>query len=375
MVNHRRHILTSAVLVLISTFVMYFIIRALFPIVPGLVAEAAPIDALFTGHWWVIAFLFSLVTVILVYCIVVFRREEGDETDGEYMHGNTALEVTWTVAPLALVVVFAFWGSNLLLELTSDSNYPDPYIVDVEGFQWGWRFTYPDPADAAQGQSIDSPRNTGQTTSSLYLPVNENVILRMDSVDVLHSFWVPEFRVKQDLVPGETKYLRFRPTVLSSEYSEQLKVRCAEICGFRHAYMLSDVFVIESKEAVAEQLVALSKLPDNPVERGAIWYEEFGCQTCHSLDGTQEGYSGPTWLGLYERDEVLDNGQVVVADDDYIRESIYLPRAKIVEGYPANQMPVDFEQQFAEREAEVLIDPGLDVDIVNDLIEFIKTLE
>jgi cytochrome c oxidase subunit 2 len=196
--------------------------------------------------------------------------------------------------------------------------------------------------------------------------------LNMRSEDVLHNFWVPEFRVKQDLVPGRTTFLNITPTE-----EGEFKVRCAEICGTDHSKMLAEVRVVSQEEYdawITERNSAPQYADMTPEQRGEIWHsaEGFGCVSCHSTDGTAG--VGPTWLGIYGRQEALDDGSTVNVDDPYIRESIFDPTAKIVQGFAA-AMPTNYEELFTAKEAEILASQGVEIDIVADLIAYMKTLE
>jgi cytochrome c oxidase subunit 2 len=183
----------------------------------------------------------------------------------------------------------------------------------------------------------------------------------MESQDVLHSFWVPEFRLKQDLVPGRITEYRINP-ILVGDY----KVRCAELCGASHAYMEAAVIVVSQAEYdkwVVEQVTAaraeaLASAGKPDAARGNKLYLESGCKTCHSLDGSKG--IGPTWKGLFGSSVTLADKTVVTADDPYLAESIKLPGAKTVEGFSASGMP-----SFA-----YLLDGQ-----VADLVEFIKSLK
>jgi cytochrome c oxidase subunit 2 len=220
-----KHFILAGVLVAIATGLMYWILSAALPLPPQASAQAIVIDQLIDYHVMVIAFLFALVVVFMLYTIVVFRRRANDDSDGDHFEGNTTLEIVWTVVPLLLVVVFAFIGWNALADVTR--SQPDELEVKAIGFQWSWQFEY--------GEGVFSPE--------LVVPVNRPVLVKLESRDVLHSFWVPEFRVKQDLVPGQTQELRFTPTLVG-EY----KVRCAELCGRNHYSMESPVRVVDQAE-------------------------------------------------------------------------------------------------------------------------------
>jgi len=228
-------------------------------------------------------------------------------------------------------------------------------VVSVTGSQWRWTFEYPE-------QDV--------TTGRLVLPVDQPILLELESEDVLHSFWVPEFRVKQDLVPGFMNTLRITPTELGD-----YKVRCAEICGTRHAEMLADVQVVSRQEFDQWVIDSQFRYSDlTPEERGRRFYEvDFDCSGCHSLDGTT--LVGPTWQGLWMREEEMADGSTVVADEEYIRNSILNPNAHVVAGFNPDVMPPNYEERIAELEAEILQNEGAEINVIDDLIAFIQTLE
>lgn len=366
MKNQGRHLATATLLVFVATVAVYYAVVAMFPIMTVASVEGAMTAPLFTAHYWVISFLFSLITVFILYSVVVFRQKEGEDLDGYYTHGNTALEIAWTVAPIGVVLAFAFWGSNMLIEMTSTENDADAWVVNVTGYKWAWQFEYPE---------------AGKTIGQFVVPVGRPVLLNLESEDIIHSFWVPEFHVKQDLLPGTNKQLRFTSTMTNEQIAADMGnadyqplVRCAEICGTSHAYMLANVFSMADEAAALQKIEDLSKLPSDPAERGAFYYESLGCASCHSLDGSLDGFSGPTWQGIYGREEELVTGEIVIVDDAYIESSIYDPNAQIVAGYAPGVMTQTFEQQFADVTAEYAAD-DIEVDIVAELIAFMKTLE
>jgi cytochrome c oxidase subunit 2 len=223
--TNTRHFATAGALVIISTLVLNWLLQSALPMPPAASAQAAVVDQLFSWHVLLIAFLFALVVVFMLYALVVFRRRPGDDSDGEHFEGNTRLEIFWTAAPMIFVVIFTYLGIVTLADVTRPQ--PDELVVGVNGFQWGWSFEY-------EGDVV-SPE--------LVLPVDQPVLLEMNSQDVLHSFWVPEFRVKQDLVPGQVQELRFTP-IEEGEY----RLRCAELCGLSHYNMLATVRVVPQDE-------------------------------------------------------------------------------------------------------------------------------
>jgi cytochrome c oxidase subunit II len=299
--------------------------------------QAGPIDQAFSVLWIVIAFLFALIVGFILYSVIFFRRKKGDDSDAAHIEGNNALEVTWTILPLIAVIGFAVYGSINLSEVLRPD--PEAMVVRVIGQQWAWRFEYPD---------------YGVTSSTLVLPINQQVLLRMESVDVLHSFWVPEFRVKQDLLPNRETQLRITPNRIGT-----FQLACAEICGQQHAYMTADVEVV-GKSEFEQWIFAQTDLPEDPVARGAIWAEQYGCLACHSLDGTQ--IVGPSWQGVFGTERQFTDGTTRTADADYMVESILNPNAQIVAGFSEGIMPLNF--------SDVLNDIQ-----INDIIAFIESLK
>lgn len=223
-----RHFYFVGALVALGTLVMWLLLHFGMPLPEEASEQAKTVDALIQGHLVLIAFLFSLVVVFMLYAIVVFRKREGDEEEGAHFEGNTTLEIVWTVAPLLLVVIFAFWGIRALNTITATKA--NELEIDVHGMQWSWDFTY-----ANDVKSTD-----------LVLPLNLPILVKMHTEDVMHGFWIPEFRVKQDLVPlgeGNFTYLRFTPTKVG-EYT----LGCTVLCGLRHWSMVAKVKVVPESE-------------------------------------------------------------------------------------------------------------------------------
>lgn len=352
-----RHFINVIVLVIISTIALRLLFDVILALPAAASAEAGPIDFLFNGHYWLISFLFSLIMVMMLYSVFVFRREDGDETDGPHIHGNTRLEITWTIVPLFVVLGFGVWGAFSLHEITRPKD--GEMTVNVTGKQWIWSFDYPEQKGVASGE--------------LVLPVNQTAVLKMNAEDVIHSFWVPEFRVKQDLVPGRETTLRITPTEIGN-----YRLRCAEICGLNHTSMEADVRIVSADDFqawVKEKSSGPAFADMTPEERGAFWAtaEGFGCVACHSADGSPG--VGPTWQGLYSHEVTLADGSTIAADDDYIRNSILDPNSQIVSGFNPNLMPQTYKDTFATRQQEVNASEGIDLDIAADIIAYIKSLQ
>lgn len=248
--KYGKHFAFVLVLVIIATVGTYYLLSAIYTLPAQASAEAVPIDQLFDAHFLLIAVLFAIVVVPMGYAFVVFRKKDDDDDDveGDYFHGNTAIEIAWTVVPLGLVVFFAVWSIQILDTITAPAD--DEMTVRVVGRQWSWFYVYPEHGDLL-------------TQEELVLPVDTKIHLELESQDVLHSFWVPEFRVKQDLVPGRITDLRVTPNVVGT-----YKIRCAEICGTEHSTMLGTVRVVTQAEFdtwMAEQQASVS--PQAPVSQ------------------------------------------------------------------------------------------------------------
>jgi cytochrome c oxidase subunit II len=328
----RRHYVIVGILVIVMAILTYVGLDSagLMPVEAS--AQAADIDWMWNLEVVAMSFLFALIVVPLVYSLVVFRRRKGDTTDAEHMEGNTRLEIAWTIVPLFIVMAYAYLGAiNLAATQRAD---PDAMVVEVTGLQWSWTFRYP----AVNGLTVVS--------DELHVPVGKQILLRMTSNDVIHSFWVPEFRVKQDLVPGRITELRITPT-LEGNY----KVRCAELCGTSH-YSMEKPVVVSSQEDfdawMTEQLALAEEASQTPEGRGQALVAANGCAACHTTNGAT--LIGPTWLGLFGRQEELTDGSVVTVDDAYVHESIKAPQAKIVRGFENQLMPTyDFtDEQIAD---------------------------
>lgn len=282
--------------------------------------QSLSIDWMWKWEIIAISFLFALIVVPMAYSMIVFRRRKGDTSEGEHFEGNTTLEIVWTVIPLFAVLVFAYLGSYSLGEIRRVD--PNAIIIKVNAQQFTWIFEYPE---------------YGIISDVLHLPVDQQVVLNMESADVIHSFWVPEFRVKQDVVPGRVTEYRITP-ILVGKY----KVRCAELCGASH-YSMENAVIVDTKADydawIGEQLaiIALANQSPEGEGKGKELTVKNGCIGCHSPDGAE--LIGPTWFNLFGSPVELADGTTVIADEAYISESILEPRSKEVLGFSPSVMP------------------------------------
>lgn len=221
----KHFVILAAIIVVISSGLVFSLLNVNYTPLKAS-QEAYIIDNLLNRLLVVAIPIFVLCMVTIIYSCIVFRRKHGDVEDGPPWHGHTPTEIVWTIIPLSIVMVFAVYGAIVLGDITEAPPREKELEVKVISFQWSWRFEYPE---------------YGIASSQLMLPANRPVILRLHSTDVIHAFWVPEFRVKQDAVPGTETLLRITPTRLG-DYSNY----CAELCGLGHAYMVANVKVVET---------------------------------------------------------------------------------------------------------------------------------
>lgn len=223
-----RHFVAVTILILVSTVIVNWLLQTALPLPIQASTQALIVDNIFDLNILLISFFFSMVMVFILYAVFAFRkRGDDDDGEGEHFEGNSLLEIVWTVVPLIIVIGLGVVGVTTITEVTAAKE--NELVVNVEGFQWGWTFAYPDEG--------------GFITAEMVLPVGVPARMDMTSKDVNHSFWIPEMRVKQDLVRGQITELRFTPREVGD-----YKLRCAELCGLSHWNMLANVRVVEQDE-------------------------------------------------------------------------------------------------------------------------------
>jgi cytochrome c oxidase subunit 2 len=275
---------------------------------PQVSTVAHHVDWLFSFILGISVFFFLLIVVLMVVFIIRYRRREGVEAEASPSH-NMALELTWTIIPLVLVVVIFFFGFKGFLDMATPPA--NSYEILVDGQKWNWTFSYPN----------------GYSDSNLHVPVDRPIRLVMSSADVIHSLYVPAFRIKADVVPGRYSKVWFEATE-PGEY----ELFCAEYCGTSHSDMIAQVVVHPVGEFETWLEDASNFLETmSPVDAGRKLYQIRGCQQCHSVDGTAK--TGPTLLGVFGHSQSLADGSSIIADENYIRESILEPAARVVAGY------------------------------------------
>ncbi len=266
---------------------------------------AARVDRLFFFWGGVAVFFVVLIYFLVIYFAVKYRRRSEDERPPR-IAGNIGLETFWTVVPLGLTMIMFVWGAKLFF-VTYDPP-PNALEIDVVAKQWMWKVQHP------EGQ---------REIDELHVPVGRPVKLRMTSEDVIHDFFIPAFRVKKDVLPGRYTTLWFEATQPGDYH-----LFCAQYCGTQHAGMTGHVIVMKPEDYA--NWLSGGATGVSMGEAGEKLFQRLGCSTCHRADGTGRG---PSLVGLFGKPVQLQGGKTVTADENYIRESILNPRAKIVAGY------------------------------------------
>jgi cytochrome c oxidase subunit II len=283
-------------------------------------------DWLFMALYWISVVSAVLIFAVMAYFVVKYRSKgrTSKERPVKTSTHNTTLEISWSIGPLIVVVAVFVYGFRGFMDLRSPPK--GAIEIQVTGQKWNWTFTYPN----------------GSSDNVLHVPVNTPVRLVLTSVDVIHSVWIPVFRTKMDAVPGRYTDLWFNAT-----QTGDFPLECTEYCGTGHSDMLTHVIVHPQGEEW--QPASLDNLP--PEELGKALYEKKGCSACHTIDGTKK--VGPSFKGLWAKGKEQTNTGVVDINEDYIKESLMEPQAKIVNGF-APAMPT-FKGQLKDSEIAGII--------------------
>ena len=293
--------------------------------------SAVQIDAVFLFIAAVSLFFFFLVEGLLIYFAVRYRRRKASEdlaTSG--VTSNLVLEIVWVTIPSLVVIAFFVYGYLVYQDVTTPA--PGSGEIYVTTQQFYYEFKYPD----------------GRTEiGELRVPAGKPVKLIMTSRDVIHGFFLPSFRLKQDTLPGQYTYLYLQP-----DKEGTYDIFCTQYCGTGHSTMRAKLLVMPPGEYAKWAAAGKVAQADLPLpERGKALAEKSGCLGCHTLDGTPK--VGPTFKGLFGRKVRLEGDREVTADEEYIRESIYDPGAKIVKGFPG-VMPT-FKGRLTDDDVAALI--------------------
>jgi cytochrome c oxidase subunit 2 len=284
---------------------------------------AARVDGLYTFLLGVAVFFSSLIFLLILYFAIKYRRRPG-HTRAQQVGTNNLLETAWILIPLAITMVVFVWGAKLyaMVMLSPPADALEVYAI---GKQWMWKFQHP-----GGQREIDA----------LHVPVGHAVKMTMTSQDAIHSFYVPAFRIKMDVVPG-------RYTTIWFEASKPgvYHLFCAEYCGTDHSRMRGEVIALPPTQY--QEWLRSNREVEPMATAGARLYQQMGCAMCH---GTA---LAPALEGIFGSSVQLANGERVLADEAYMRESILNPRAKLVVGY-APIMPT-FQGQLSEEDLTQLV--------------------
>lgn len=295
---------------------------------------ASQVDSLFAVILGIALIAFILVEFLLILFLIKYRRSRKNQ-EGLSVHGNTRLEIIWTLVPALILVGLGIYGTQLTYNIQKASA-ADAYEIEVIGRKWSWEFKYP---------------NGASTINDLRVPEGKNVVLKITSADVIHSLWVPEARIKQDAVPGRETIIP-----LGEIKPGTYRVICAEYCGTAHTKMLATLKT--EPDAEFNKFLADAKKASEEGPQAGQKFATQSCLSCHSIDGSKS--AGPTWKGLYDSERKLQGGGTVRADDAYIAESIVNPGAKIADGF-GNTMP-SFQGKLDDKQ-------------IKAITEYIKTLK
>jgi cytochrome c oxidase subunit 2 len=296
-----------------------------FPLWPASAsAHSGPVD-------WLYIFLVAvsaLMTLVIFGTILVFgmkyrRRQAREATQIE---GSLVLEIAWSVIPLGIFMVIFVWGAVLFFQLRTPPR--DSSEIYVVGKQWMWKLEH-----------MEGVREMNE----LHVPVDRDIKLIMTSQDVIHSFFIPEFRIKQDVLPGRYTTLWFRATQVGT-----YRLLCAQYCGTQHSGMIGAVYVMNPQDYQA--WLTGGAPAGSLAQNGQTLFQQLGCSTCHRFDVQGRG---PNLIGVFGKPVALEDGRTVIADENYVRESILSPAAKVVSGFQPI-MP-SFQGQVSEDQLNALV--------------------
>lgn len=294
------------------------------------------VDNAFVFIFTIILIFFVGITITLIYFIYKYKFNENRKA--LQIHGSVKLEIIWTVIPIILVLGMFYYGWKGWAPMFRSAP-DDAMEIETISRMWSWNFTY----------------ENGRSTDTLYVPLEKPVKLNLKSMDVIHSLYIPAFRMKQDIVPGRDDVSMWFIPQKTGTYD----LYCTEYCGLRHSYMYTAVVVMEPdqfekwyEDTTMQQMQAAA----SPAQAGLQIMRQLGCIACHSLDGSR--LVGPTYKGLWGKEEtVITNGEErnIVVDEEYIIRSIYEPNADVVEGFNPGLMQ-SYENQITEEEMDKIIE-------------------
>ncbi|HEX9735853.1 MAG TPA: cytochrome c oxidase subunit II [Thermoanaerobaculia bacterium] len=291
-----------------------------FQLIPdGASTLASKVDALYFFALAVSAFFSLLIAVLIFFFFVRYRRRIDGPQVGERIHGSTPLEIVWSAIPFVITMVMFVWGAMVYYEKSQVPADAEEFLAT--GKQWMWKFQHP------EGH---------REINALHVPVGKRIRITMTSEDVIHSLFIPAFRIKQDVLPGRYTTLWFEATRPGTYH-----LFCAEYCGAEHSRMIGSVYVMEQDDY--QDWLSGGRSGLTPAESGAALFTQHACDTCHKEQRTGRG---PSLHGIAGQQVRLASGRTLTRDDAYLRQSIVHPGAELVAGYPL-LMPT-FQGQITE---------------------------
>jgi cytochrome c oxidase subunit 2 len=291
-----------------------------------------------------ISFLF-LIGLTVVMLVFIFKYNKKKNPKATQIEGSTKLEIIWTVVPFLLTMLMFYYGWAGWKPMQKVPK--DAMEITAYGRMWNFSFEY----------------ENGRRTDTLFLPKDQPIKLNLVAMDVLHSLYIPAFRVKQDMVPGKKdNFMWFEPQKVGT-----YELYCAEYCGLQHSYMYTYVEVMEDSAfqtwiADTTNVAAVAAAMDSPAATGKRIMQNIGCFACHTLDGTR--LVGPSFKGIWGAEHTVQTGREtrqVTVDEEYIRKSIYEPNADVVDGFNKGLM-LSYEGQLSD-------------DDIDNIIEYLKTVK
>lgn len=339
--------------------------------------QAADTDGLFMFILWVCIVSFFILMGVMGYFIVRYRRRPGVPTQISPAH-NTTIELAWSIGPLLILVPIFFWGFHGYIG--KQAAPANSEIIRVTGKQWNWLVAYDNGAAPQELIKLAS----GSEVPVIYIPADRPIKLIFTSTDVIHAFYIPDFRTKIDVIPNRYTSMWFQaleptkvkigpdgkvvmgPDGKTPVYNDH-HIFCAEYCGDNHSDMWAFLRVLPEAEYQAKKIELTgppSAIANDPIKLGEFYARQLGCSSCHQLDPKGAAGSAPFWGRMWLQTEHFTDGSSIDLSDDvafanYVHESVYNPGAKIVQGY-SNAMS-NFTGLVNEKQ-------------LADIMEFMKTL-
>lgn len=307
-------------------------------LLPAASSNAQALDTLYVFFWVLCGVAFVIAIGAQIYLMVKYRKPADGHRKTSPLTHSGKLEFWWSAIPTVGFIVLFAWGEIEYMKQVTPPG--DAIDVRITGSKWFWTVDYPETPGASLNNEI-------------IIPVGVPMRLTMTSTDVIHSFFIPVFRLKKDVVPGRYTVMWFEATKIG-EYP----LFCTEYCGDQHSGMIGKARVVsaEDYEAILKEAARLefdpTKGDKTQADFGRRIYDRKGCNSCHSLDGSAK--TGPSFKGLYGKTESITGGPSLTVEDNYIRESILEPNAKVVQGY-SPQMP-SFAGQLDDKQITALIE-------------------